>query len=70
MEGKDAPYFPTSELPANREDRMRPEIMLCVKANRHEVTGDFWFMLAFRTESELVAICQELHIAIPDKANS
>jgi len=66
-----APYFPTpDELPANREDRMRHEIMLCVKANGHEVTGDFWFMLAFRTEAELVAICQELHIAIHNESKS
>lgn len=60
-----SPYFPApDEIPVGEErsERMRHEIMLCVKANGNEVTGDFWFMLAFRTEAELVAICQELNI--------
>lgn len=46
-------------------EMMRHEIMLCVKANQLPVTGDFWFMLIFRTEAELVSICHELNIRIP-----
>lgn len=49
----------------HRSDQMRHEIMLCVKANGHEVDGEFWFMLIFRTEAELEAICRELHIKVP-----
>lgn len=44
---------------------LRQEIMLCVKANNLPVSGDFWLMLAFRTEAELIAIAQEMHIKIP-----
>ena len=44
---------------------MRHEIMLCAKANGQKVTGDLWFALAFRTEAELEAICQDLHIIVP-----
>jgi hypothetical protein len=36
--------------------------MLCVKANQLPVTGELWLGLAFRTESELKQICQELNI--------
>ena len=45
-----------------RKQALRHDIMLVVKANGLEVTGDFWFMLIFRTESELKKIARELHI--------
>jgi hypothetical protein len=45
-----------------RKQALRQEIMLAVKANGLEVTGDFWLMLVFRTESELKQIASELHI--------
>lgn len=48
----------------SRCERMRHEIILCAKANGQSLSGDFWFMLVFRTESELVAICQELNIKL------
>ena len=43
-------------------DQMRHEILLVVKANGYPTTGDLFFSLAFRTESELRAICRALHI--------
>jgi hypothetical protein len=43
-------------------EHMRKEIMNTVKANSQPVTGDFWLMLVFRTESELRQICQEMNI--------
>lgn len=49
---------------AKRQQNMRHDIMTCVKANGLQVSADFWFMLIFRTESELVKICQELHIKV------
>jgi hypothetical protein len=45
-----------------RMETMRHEIMCCVKANGLPVTGDLFFSLVFRTESELKKICHELHI--------
>jgi hypothetical protein len=45
-----------------RKQALRHDIMNAVKANGLEVTGDFWFMLIFRTESELKKIAKELHI--------
>ena len=45
-------------------ERMRHEIMLTVKANGLEVTGDFWLMLIFRSESELRKLCHELNIRV------
>jgi len=45
-----------------RKQALRHDIMNVVKANGLEVTGDFWFMLIFRTESELKKIAKELHI--------
>lgn len=49
---------------AQRKQALRHDIMLVVKANGLEVTGDFWLMLIFRTESELKKIAQELHIKV------
>ena len=45
-----------------RKQAIRHDIMNVIKANGLEVTGDFWFMLIFRTESELKKIARELHI--------
>lgn len=45
------------------EEQMRHAIMLNVKANGIEVSGDFWFMLIFRTEAQLRQICHEMNIA-------
>jgi hypothetical protein len=36
--------------------------MNVIKANNLEVTGDFWLMLVFRTESELKKIAQGLRV--------
>ena len=45
-----------------RKQALRHDIMNVIKANNYEVTGDFWFMLVFRTESELKEIAQDFHI--------
>jgi len=45
-----------------RKQALRHNIMNVIKANGLEVTGDFWFMLIFRTESELKTIAKELHM--------
>lgn len=45
-----------------RKQTIRHAIMNCIKANGIEVSGDFWFMLVFRTEAELKKIAHELHI--------
>lgn len=44
------------------EENMRHAIMNTVKANNIPITGDFWFMLVFRTKRELTKICQEMNI--------
>lgn len=44
-------------------EQMRHEIMITVKANQIQVTGEFWLMLAFRTQSELAEICREMNIS-------
>lgn len=49
---------------AKREENLRHSIMECVKANNLPVTGDFWFMLVFRTESQLRQIAFELGIQV------
>jgi hypothetical protein len=38
------------------------EIILNCKANNVYIGGDLVFALAFRTRSELVKMCQEMHI--------
>ena len=43
-------------------EQMRHAIMLTVKANGLSVDGEFWLMLAFRTDSELRSICHDIHI--------
>lgn len=48
---------------------LRHDIMLVIKANELEVHEDFWFMLIFRTESELREIAQELHIKVEEKGH-
>lgn len=45
-------------------EEMRHEIMLNVKANNIPVTGDFWLMLVFRTEVQLITICREMNIRV------
>lgn len=50
---------------SDRATVLRQEIMLCVKANNLPVSGDFWLMLAYRTEAELVQIARELNVKIP-----
>ena len=45
-----------------RKQALRHDIMNVIKANNYEVTGDFWFMLVFRTESELKEIAQGFHV--------
>lgn len=49
---------------AKRKEALRHDIMNVIKANGLEVTGDFWFMLIFRTESELKKIARELLIKV------
>ena len=45
-----------------RKQALRHSIMTVIKGNGLPVTGDFWFALVFRTESELKKIARELHI--------
>lgn len=45
-----------------RKQALRHSIMTVLQANNVPVTGDFWFALVFRTESELKKIARELHI--------
>jgi len=45
-----------------RKQALRHDIMNVIKANNLEVTGDFWLMLVFRTESELKKIAQGFHV--------
>ena len=40
------------------------EILQAVKCGTALITGDFVFMLAFRTESELIEIASNFHINI------
>lgn len=53
-----------------KEDRemdksaMINEILQACKANGVYTSGDLFFSLAFRSESELKRICQELHIKL------
>ena len=46
-----------------RKQALRHDIMNTVKANKISITGDFWLMLIFRTESELNKIAQDLCIS-------
>jgi hypothetical protein len=46
----------------DRLTQLRQEILTTMRANNLQVTGEFWFMLVFRTESELIQICAELNI--------
>jgi hypothetical protein len=45
-----------------RKQALRHDIMNVIRANDLEVTGGFWLMLIFRTESELKEISQGLHV--------
>ena len=47
-----------------RKQALRQSIMIVMQANNVPVTGDFWFALVFRTESELKKIALELHIKV------
>ncbi len=47
-----------------RKQALRHDIMNVVKANGLEVSGDFWFMLIFRSEAELKGIARDLHIRV------
>lgn len=47
-----------------RKQAIRHDIMNVIRANDLEVTGDFWLMLAFRTESELKEIARGLHVKV------
>jgi hypothetical protein len=51
----------------NQKQILRHEIMTTIKANNLEVTGDFWFMLIFRTLSELKKIAGGLNISVSKK---
>jgi len=43
---------------------MIDEILLVCKANNVYTSGELFFSLVFRTESELMTICKELHIKV------
>jgi hypothetical protein len=47
-----------------RKQALRHDIMNAIKANNLEVTGDFWLMLIFRSESELKEIARGLHVRV------
>ena len=44
------------------KEQMIKEILICCKANNVPTTGDLFFGLIFRTESELKNMCNELNI--------
>lgn len=46
------------------KQRMIQDILVTVRANGQPTTGDLYFALIFRTESELRAICRELHLPV------
>ena len=46
------------------KEQMINEILIQCKANNVPTTGDLFFSLAFRTESELKTICSELNIKL------
>jgi len=46
------------------KQEMINEILLQCKANNVPTTGDLFLGLAFRSESELRAVCSELHIKV------
>ena len=54
----------TNTAASKREEVLRHSIMGCVKANNLPVTGDFWLMLVFRTESQLRQIAREIGIPV------
>lgn len=47
-----------------RKQAIRLDIMTALQANNVPVTGDLWFALVFRTESELKQLAGELHIKV------
>lgn len=49
---------------SKREQTLRHAIMEQVKANEMPVTGDFWLMLVFRTETQLRQIAREMRIPV------
>jgi hypothetical protein len=50
--------------------QMINEILLVAKANELYVGGDIFFALVFKTESELVDICKNLHVSVKKPAVS
>jgi hypothetical protein len=46
----------------DRKSQLRQEIMITVRANNLQVSGEFWLMLAFRSEAELKQIASELNV--------
>jgi hypothetical protein len=48
------------------EHSLVQKILINVKANGLHVSGDFYFMLLFRSEAELKKICRDMHIATED----
>jgi hypothetical protein len=50
-----------------RKQALRHDIMNVIKANNLEVTGEFWFMLIFRTESELKEIARGPTAKLPER---
>lgn len=46
------------------KEAIRHQILLAIKANGVEVPGDFWFMLVFRTLSELKVIAQTFNVKV------
>lgn len=51
------------------KSQMIDEILIQCKANNVPTTGDLFFGLAFRTESELKKMCTELNININQGVN-
>jgi hypothetical protein len=60
--GESFHHPPPAMTTTQRKQALRHDIMNVIKANNCEVTGDFWFTLVFRTESELKEIAQGLHV--------
>ncbi|GIC77079.1 hypothetical protein [Moritella sp. F3] len=57
-------YADIKKSKQTKREVMVTDILLAFKANGTKVYGDTFFALAFKSESELIEICHELHIGV------
>jgi len=57
-------YADIKKSTTTKREVMVTDILLVFKANGTKVYGDAFFALAFKSESELIEICHELHISV------